>query len=149
MFKDNAVSQLGETSTASNVPESNTTPVPESWESCGQLQSDVGSLKTLPSGHGYFVPMASQWDSLVAEIPAGKCLGTLDPEIAEDDGDFHLLLNNFRTVLRVDILAVLPPGMYFDTLKDVYLQHSFSVCVLRGILHQIPINFAAGLSYPS
>jgi hypothetical protein len=74
------------------------------------------------------VPFASQWESIVAKSPAAECLRNLDSEIADDDDDLQIPLVRNGSVSRAELLGVLPPGRYCDTLKDVYFQVFSTVC---------------------
>ncbi|OQE04373.1 hypothetical protein PENVUL_c034G01157 [Penicillium vulpinum] len=110
------VSPLGGTSAAGSFSE------PETWDSLGPMLDNVGTLQTSPSGHVRYVPLASQWESLVAKSPAAECLRNSDSDIAEDDDDLQIPLARNGGISRAELLAILPPGRYCDTLKDVYFQ---------------------------
>jgi hypothetical protein len=120
-----AVSPLGGTSAAGSFSE------PETLDSLGPMLDNVGKLHTSPSGHVRYVPLASQWESLVAKSCAVECLPNLDSDIAEDDDDLQIPLARNGSISRAELLSVLPPGRYCDTLKDVYLQVFSSVCYVR------------------
>ena len=120
-----AVSPLGGTSAAGSFSE------PETWESLGPMLDNVGTLRTSPSGHVRYVPLASQWESLVAKSPAAECLPNLDSDIADDDDDLQIPLARNGSISRAELLSILPPGRYCDTLKDVYFQVFSSVCYVE------------------
>ena len=117
-----AVSPLGGTSAAGSFSE------PETWDSLGPMLDNVGKLHTSPSGHVRYVPLASQWESLVANSSAADCLPNLDSDIAENDDDLQIPLARNGSISLDELLAILPPGRYCDTLKDVYFQVVSSVC---------------------
>ncbi|CAI7582443.1 unnamed protein product [Penicillium palitans] len=123
-----AVSPLGGTSAAGSFSE------PETWESLGPMLDNVGTLRTSPSGHVRYVPLASQWESLVAKSPAAECLPNLDSDIADDDDDLQIPLARNGSISHAELLSILPPGRYCDTLKDVYFQVFSSVF---HILHDL------------
>lgn len=124
-----AVSPLGGTSTAGSFSESDVGPGIE-WDNLGPMMYNVGSLHTLPSGHVRYVPLASQWESLVAKSPAAECLSSTDSDIADDDDDLQIPLAKNGSISRAELLAILPPGRYCDVLKDVYFQVFSTVCVV-------------------
>ncbi|KAJ5498503.1 hypothetical protein N7453_007554 [Penicillium expansum] len=109
-------------------------PEPETWDSLGPMLDNVGTLRTSPSGHVRYVPLASQWESLVAKSPAAECLPNSDSDIAEDDDDLQIPLARNGSISRAELLSILPPGRYCDTLKDVYFQVFSSVF---HILHDL------------
>jgi hypothetical protein len=115
------VSPLGGTSAAGSLSESDVGPGFE-WDPSNSMMDNVGSLHTSSSGHVRYVPLASQWESLVAKSPAAECLRSIDPDIAEDDDDLQIPLAKNGSISRAELLAMLPPGRYCDTLKDVYFQ---------------------------
>ncbi|KAJ6083714.1 hypothetical protein N7467_007849 [Penicillium canescens] len=117
-----AVSPLGGTSATGSFSESDIGPGFETWDSLGPMLGNVGCLHTSPSGHVRYVPFASQWESIVAKSPAAECLRNLDSEIADDDDDLQIPLVRNGSVSKAELLGVLPPGRYCDTLKDVYFQ---------------------------
>ncbi|CAG7922092.1 unnamed protein product [Penicillium olsonii] len=116
-----AVSPLGGTSAAGSLPESDIGPAAE-WDSFGSIMDNVGSLHTSPSGHVRYVPLASQWESLVAKSPAAECLRNNDSDVADDDDDLQIPLAKNGTVSREELLAALPPASCCNALKDVYFQ---------------------------
>jgi hypothetical protein len=128
-----AVSPLGETSATGSFSESDIGPGFETWDSLGPMLGNVGSLHTSPSGHVRYVPFASQWESIVAKSPAAECLRNLDSEIGDDDDDLQIPLVRNGSVSKAELLGVLPPGRYCDTLKDVYFQVFSTVCDLEEV----------------
>lgn len=125
-----AVSPLGGTSAAGSFSEPDVSSGLE-WESLGPMMDNVGSLHTSPSGHVRYVPLASQWESLVVKSSAAECLRTADADIAEDDDDLQIPLARNGSISRAELLAALPPGRYCDTLKDIYFQVFSTVCSLK------------------
>ncbi|KAJ5824490.1 hypothetical protein N7447_006830 [Penicillium robsamsonii] len=117
-----AVSPLGGTSAAGSFSEPDVSSGLETWDSLGPMLDNVGTLRTSSSGHVRYVPLASQWESLVAKSPAAECLQNLDSDVAEDDDDLQIPLAKNGSISRAELLAILPPGRYCDTLKDVYFQ---------------------------
>ncbi|KAJ5151066.1 uncharacterized protein N7482_010318 [Penicillium canariense] len=91
----------------------------EGWGS--PMLSHVGSLHTSPSGHVRYVPLASQWESVVVKGPAAECLRSFEADIADDD-DLQIPLTRNGSVSGAELLALLPPGRYCDTLKEVYFR---------------------------
>lgn len=121
------LSPLGGTSAAGSFAESDIVPGIE-WESLSPMVDNVGILHTSPSGHVRYVPLASQWESLVAKSPAAECLGNVGSDIADDDDDLQIPLAKNGSISLDELLTVLPPGKYCDTLKDVYFQSFSTVC---------------------
>ncbi|KAJ5788169.1 hypothetical protein N7457_003159 [Penicillium paradoxum] len=117
-----ALSPLGGTSAAGSFSEPDIGSGLEAWDTLGPMMDNVGTLHTSPSGHVRYVPLASQWESLVAKSPAAECLRTADSDVAEDDDDLQIPLAKNGSISRAELLAILPPGRYCDTLKDVYFQ---------------------------
>ncbi|KAJ5668913.1 hypothetical protein N7462_009983 [Penicillium macrosclerotiorum] len=92
------------------------------WETWGSpVMGNVGTLHTSPSGHVKYVPLASQWESVVAKSPAAEYLRSSDSDIADDD-DLQIPLAQNGAVSRADLLALLPPGRYCDILKEKYFR---------------------------
>jgi hypothetical protein len=143
-----AVSPLGGTSAAGSFSEPDNGSGLETWDSFGPMLDNVGTLHTSPSGHVRYVPLASQWESLVAKSPAAECLQNFDSDAAEDDDDLQIPLAKNGSISRAELLAILPPGRYCDTLKDVYFQVFSTVCRVdryEGTL----ADKALGFSYSS
>ena len=131
-----AVSPLGGTSAAGSLPESDIGPAAE-WDSFGSIMDNVGSLHTSPSGHVRYVPLASQWESLVAKSPAAECLRNNDSDVADDDDDLQIPLAKNGTISREELLAALPPASCCNALKDVYFQVFSTVCTSSAWLWNI------------
>lgn len=91
-------------------------------ESCGRyMPGNIGTLQTSPSGHVRYVPLASQWESVVAKSPAAECLRSSEADIADDD-DLHIPLVKNGSISRAELFALLPPTKYCDDLKGVYFR---------------------------
>ncbi|XHG02871.1 hypothetical protein AWENTII_006195 [Aspergillus wentii] len=88
----------------------------------GPLLGNVGSLQTFTSGYVRYLPSASQWNSVVKSSTGSDCLQNIDAEIPDDDDDLQIPLVRNGSVSRGELLAILPPGRYCDTLKDVYFR---------------------------
>lgn len=116
-----AASPLGALSASGSFSESELGTALDSWGS--PLLGNVGTLHTSPSGHVRYVPLASQWESVVAKSPAAECLQRLDSDITEDD-DLQIPLSRNGSVSRAELLALLPPGRYCEILRELY----FRVC---------------------
>ncbi|KAJ5542964.1 hypothetical protein N7461_008967 [Penicillium sp. DV-2018c] len=129
-----ADSPFGETSVTESFSEPDIGAGREAWDSFGSMMDNVGTLHTSSSGHVRYVPLASQWESLVAKSPAAECLQTADLNIGEDDDDMQVPLGKNRSISRAELLTILPPGRYCDTLKDVYFA-AFST--VFHILHDL------------
>lgn len=127
-----AVSPLGGTSAAGSFSEPEIGPGFEAWDSLVPMMDNVGRLHTSPSGHVRYVPLASQWESLVAKSPAAECLRGFDSDTTEDDDDLQIPLARNGSISRAELLAILPPGRYCDTLKDVYFQVFSTVCHMEN-----------------
>ncbi|KAJ6109911.1 hypothetical protein N7486_002146 [Penicillium sp. IBT 16267x] len=91
------------------------------WDLRSTMLGNVGTLHTSPSGHVRYVPLASQWESVVAKSPAAGCLRDSDSDIVDDD-DLQIPLTRNGSVSRAELLALLPPGRHCDTLKEVYFR---------------------------
>lgn len=113
-----AASPLGPSSVAGSFSEPELGTAVESWGS--PFLRSVGTLHTSPSGHVRYVPLASQWESVVARGPAAESLRRFDLDIAEDD-DLQIPLSQNGRASHGELLALLPPNRYCDILKDVYL----------------------------
>lgn len=100
-----------------------------SVESKGPMAGSVGSLQTFQSGYVRYVPLASQWNSVVARGSAGDCLQNIDTEIPDDDDDLQIPLVRNGSVSKDELLSILPPGRYCDTLKEVYFRVFSPVCL--------------------
>lgn len=98
------------------------------WDLRSNMLGNVGTLHTSPSGHVRYVPLASQWESVVAKSPAAGCLRESDSDIVDDD-DLQIPLARNGNVSRAELLALLPPGRYCDTLKEVYFRVFSPVCL--------------------
>lgn len=120
-----AGSPLGAPSASGSFSESDLGTGLDGWGS--PLLGNVGTLHTSASGHVRYVPLASQWESVVANGPAAECLRRSDPDITEDD-DLQIPLARNGNVSRTELLALLPPGRYCDTLKEVYFRVFSPVC---------------------
>ncbi|KAJ5348448.1 Fungal transcriptional regulatory protein [Penicillium brevicompactum] len=116
-----AVSPLGGTSAAGSFSESDIGPGLE-WDNFSFMMENVGSLHTSPSGHVRYVPLASQWESLVAKSPAAECLRNNDSDIVDDDDDLQIPLAKNGTISREELMTTLPPGSCCGILKDVFFQ---------------------------
>lgn len=92
----------------------------DAWGGSPML-GNIGTLQTSPSGHVRYVPLASQWESVVAKSPAAECLRSSETDIADDD-DLQIPLARNGSVSRAELLALLPPSRYCDSLKEVYLR---------------------------
>ncbi|KAJ5102958.1 hypothetical protein N7532_003487 [Penicillium argentinense] len=85
------------------------------------MLGNVGTLQTSPSGHVRYVPIASQWESVVSKGPAAECLRSSEADIADDD-DLQIPLARNGIVSHAELLALLPPSRYCDSLKEVYFR---------------------------
>ena len=121
-----ATSPLGAPSAAGSFSESELGASLEAWGS--PLLGNVGTLHTSPSGHVRYVPLASQWESVVAKSPAAECLRSSEADIADAD-DLQIPLARNGSISRAELLAILPPGRYCDTLKEVYFRVFSPVCL--------------------
>ncbi|KAJ5815216.1 hypothetical protein N7474_006993 [Penicillium riverlandense] len=117
-----AVSPLGALSATGSFSDSDMGPGFETWDSSTPMLGSVGSLHTSPSGYVQYVPLQSQWESVVAKGPAAECLRNPDSDAAEDDDDLQIPLARNGSVSRAELLSILPPGQYCDNLRDVYLR---------------------------
>jgi hypothetical protein len=144
---DGEMSPLGGTSAAGSFSGSDVGAGIE-WDNLGPMMDNVGSLHTSPSGHVRYVPLASQWESLVAKSPTAECLKSIDSDIADDDDDLQIPLAKNGSISRAELLSTLPPGRYCDTLKDVYFQVFSTVCVFDYGLNVLA-NINLGFSHPS
>ncbi|KAJ5178817.1 hypothetical protein N7492_002027 [Penicillium capsulatum] len=104
----------------------------DAWDRSPML-GNIGTLQTSSSGHVRYVPVASQWESVVAKSPAADCLRGADPDISDDD-DLHFPLARDGSISRPELLALLPPGRYCDNLKEVYFR---VVSPVFHILHDL------------
>jgi hypothetical protein len=143
-----AVSPLGGTSAAGSISESDVGPGIE-WDNLGPMMDNVGSLHTSPSGHVRYVPLASQWESLVAKSPAAECLTNSESNIADDDDDLQIPLAKNGSISRAELLATLPPGRYCDILKDVYFQVFSTVRAFEDVFFYLLTDSMLGFSHPS
>ena len=91
------------------------------WDFKSPILGSVGNLYTSPSGHVRYVPIASQWGSVVAKSPAAELLRDSESDITDDD-DLQIPLAGNGSISRSELLGLLPPGQYCDTLKDVYFR---------------------------
>ncbi|KAJ5674952.1 uncharacterized protein N7477_004886 [Penicillium maclennaniae] len=114
-----AGSPLGPPSVSGSFTDSDLGAGLDTWGS--PMSGNVGTLHTSPSGHVRYVPLASQWESVVAKCPAAECLRSPDSDIADDD-DLQIPFARNGNISRADLLAILPPGRYCDTLKEVYFR---------------------------
>lgn len=112
-------SPLGAPSVSGSLTESDFGTGLDTWGS--PMLGNVGTLHTSPSGHVRYVPLASRWESVVAKSPAAECLRGSDPDIADDD-DLQIPLARNGSISGAELLAILPPGRYCDTLKEVYFR---------------------------
>ncbi|KAJ5232708.1 hypothetical protein N7468_005664 [Penicillium chermesinum] len=85
------------------------------------MLGNIGTLHTSPSGHVRYVPQASQWESVVAKSSAAECLRDSDADLVDDD-DLQIPLARNGSISRSELLGLLPPGQYCDTLKEVYFR---------------------------
>lgn len=121
-------SQAGLQGSNSLSPQTSSSSEPDSAIGLGPLDSmgsgmaNMGSLQTFSSGHVRYVPLASQWNSVVNKNSTGDCLQNVDTEIPDDDDDLQVPLVRNGSASRDELLGVLPPGRYCDTLKNVYFQ---------------------------
>ncbi|KAJ5591668.1 uncharacterized protein N7459_002037 [Penicillium hispanicum] len=117
-----AVSPLGATPVSGSFSESETgTALDHPWDSRSAMLGNVGSLHTSSSGHVRYIPLASQWESVVARGPAAECLRGSDVDITDDD-DLQIPLARNGSISQTELLGFLPPGRYCDTLKAVYFR---------------------------
>lgn len=112
-------SPLGALSVSGSFSESEIGTGLDTWGS--PYLGNVGTLHTSPSGHVRYVPLASQWESVVATSPAADCLRNSDSDITDDD-DLQIPLARNGSVSRAELPGILPPGRYCDTLKEVYFR---------------------------
>lgn len=119
-----AASPMGAPSASGSLSESELGPGLDPWGS--SLPNNVGNLLVYPSGHVRYVPLASQWESVVAKSPAAGCLQRHDSDIIEDD-DLQIPLARNGNISRAELLALLPPSRYCDLMKDVYFRVFSSV----------------------
>lgn len=115
-----ATSPVGAMSASGSLSESEMGTGLDTWDRSSMLGT-VGTLQTSSSGHVRYVPMSSQWESVVNNSPAAECLRGADMDIADDD-DLHFPLARDGSVSRTELLAILPPGRYCDNLKEVYFR---------------------------
>lgn len=99
-----------------------------SQDSRGSVLGHVGSLQSSSSGYVRYLPLASQWNSVVSKNSTGGCLQNIDTEIPDDEDDLQIPLVRNGSVSKEELLGVLPPGKYCDTLKDVYFRVFSPVC---------------------
>lgn len=92
-----------------------------SYDTRGPVLGHVGSLQNV-SGYVRYVPLASQWNSVVTKNSTGGCLQNIDAEIPDDEDDLQIPLVRNGSVSKEELLGVLPPGKYCDILKDVYFR---------------------------
>ncbi|KAJ5088008.1 hypothetical protein N7456_011624 [Penicillium angulare] len=114
-------SPLGALSATGSFSESDVGGGLDSWDFRSPMLGNIGNLHTSPSGHVRYVPLASQWESVVAKSPAAECLRDSDADIVDDD-DLQIPLARNGNVSRAELLALLPPGRYCDNLKEVYFK---------------------------
>lgn len=117
-----AVSPLGAPSATGSFSDSEMGPSFEPWDSSTSMLGSVGTLHTSPSGYVHYVPLPSQWESVVAKGPAAECLRNPDSDAAEDDDDLQIPLARNGSVSHAELLLILPPGQYCDNLRDVYFR---------------------------
>lgn len=91
------------------------------WDFKSPMMGSVGTLRTSASGHVRYVPLASQWESVVAKSSAAECLRDTDSDIVDDD-DLQIPLARNGSISRAELLDLLPPGQYCDTLKENYFR---------------------------
>ncbi|KAL4783625.1 hypothetical protein BJX76DRAFT_245456 [Aspergillus varians] len=85
------------------------------------LLSSGGTLQTFASGYVRYLPLAPQWKSVKPTSSPGDPCPDIDSEILDNDYDLHIpLVGNVAS--REELLAILPPSRYCDTLKDVYFR---------------------------
>ncbi|KAJ5733467.1 hypothetical protein N7493_002253 [Penicillium malachiteum] len=116
-----ATSPQGAVSATGSYSESDVGAGMEPWDFRSTMFGNVGSLQTSSSGHVRYVPLASQWESVVVKSPAAECLRDSDSDIVDDD-DLQIPLARNGSVSRTELLALLPPGRYCDNLKEVYFR---------------------------
>ncbi|OJJ50485.1 hypothetical protein ASPZODRAFT_147994 [Penicilliopsis zonata CBS 506.65] len=87
------------------------------------ILANAGSLQTFPSGYVRYVPLASQWNSVGAEnSTTDHPQQNLDAEVPEEEDDLQIPLVRNGSVTRAELLAILPPSRYCDSLKSVYFR---------------------------
>ena len=114
-------SPLGTMSAAGSFSESEMGMGFDTWDPTSPMLGNIDTLQTSPSGHVRYLPLASQWESVVAKSPAAECLQGSDADITDDD-DVQIPLGRDGNISRSELLALLPPGRYCDNLKEVYFR---------------------------
>jgi hypothetical protein len=84
------------------------------------LPTTVGTLRTFASGYVRYLPLAPQWSSTNHTRSPGETLLDISSKFPDDDD----LCIPFATsaISRVELLAILPPSRYCDSLKEVYFR---------------------------
>lgn len=103
-------------------------------DSTGPIMGDIGSLQTFATGYVRYLPLASQWNSVVTKSSTGDCLQNINTEIPDDEDDLQIPLVKNGSISRNELLGLLPPGRYCDTLKDVYFRVFSPVCHFTSCL---------------
>ncbi|KAN0082228.1 hypothetical protein V8E54_003526 [Elaphomyces granulatus] len=93
----------------------------ESTISRFETPGHVGSLQVSATGHVRYVPVASQWNSVLANNSTSESSEKLETHGA-DQGDLALPFDCHGPTSTRDLLALLPPARYCDVLKDVYFR---------------------------
>jgi Fungal Zn(2)-Cys(6) binuclear cluster domain len=86
-----------------------------------EAPGNAGSLQVSATGHVRYVPLASQWNSVLANNSAGGSSEKLESSGADQE-DMALPFNCNGPMSTRDLLALLPPARYCDVLKDVYFR---------------------------
>ena len=128
-----AVSPLDALSVTGSFSDSEMGPGIETWDLGTPMLGNVGIRHTSPSGYVHYVPLPSQWESVVANGPAAECLRNPDSDAAEDDDDLQIPLARNGSVSHAELLSLLPPGQYCNNLKDVYFRVFSTVSRRTGV----------------
>ncbi|KAL4916939.1 hypothetical protein BDW62DRAFT_211608 [Aspergillus aurantiobrunneus] len=85
------------------------------------MLNPVGTLQTFASGYVRYLPLAPQWNSAKPTSSPSEARLDINSELPDDDDDWHISLTG-NAASRGELLTILPPSRYCDTLKDVYFR---------------------------
>jgi len=88
---------------------------------------------------------------VLAKSPANQDIEDLGSDFPEEEEDQDLLFSSHGAASRAELLALLPPGRYCDTLKDVYFNVFSPVCCQIFLSVQIsddPSADGSGIALP-
>ncbi|KAJ5891356.1 uncharacterized protein N7473_007584 [Penicillium subrubescens] len=98
-------------------------------------RNSAGALHTAQSGYVRYISLTA-WESIVANSPATEHLQSFILDIdVEDDPPLSLIWNGEAP--RSELLGLLPPVLYCDTLKDLYFR---VISPTFHILHEMTFN---------